>query len=344
MAYDIFVNTDREIVRSVVKSRTQPQAPVSVPDFVLGDSGRDINLYFIDANGDYQSWSGSAAYSIKFGVGDPGAAPSGGTFTLGDGSDTTSAISYGASAATVQAALNALNTDSGPGSDTVTVTKVSDNLYLVEWDSDGAQSNLQTNSDNLDPQSAVVVSEVTAGDGSTREKQAVRLVKQPIILQSTWSTISNGFNARVSANNVRVLRFLAGASSKQTTLEIEVTDGSSNRTTYAQVPVNVRNESVDEESFDPDVLPVPLYASTGIRTRYDIEALTGGASNALDSVATVDLAVNTTFACNVTPGASVPGKIWRLDSGTDAEDAPNGIVRPDDYASSTNEKVWKVYI
>ena len=31
---------------------------------------------------------------------------------------------------------------------------------------------------------------------------------------------------------------------------------------------------------------------------------------------------------------------WRLTAGTDADNEASGIVRPDDYAPATNEKVW----
>ncbi len=31
---------------------------------------------------------------------------------------------------------------------------------------------------------------------------------------------------------------------------------------------------------------------------------------------------------------------WQLQARTDAEDAANGLVRPDDYNASTNARVW----
>lgn len=67
-------------------------------------------------------------------------------------------------------------------------------------------------------------------------------------------------------------------------------------------------------------------------------ALTGGAATALDGEATVGLTVGTTLRAAVVSG--VLGW-WQLQAGTDAENAAGGIVRPDDYATSTNEKVWK---
>lgn len=72
--------------------------------------------------------------------------------------------------------------------------------------------------------------------------------------------------------------------------------------------------------------------------RPDITGLTGGTATDLDVIATTGLTVATTIVMIV--NASVP-EFWRLVSGTDAEDTAGGIVRPDDYATTTNEKVWK---
>lgn len=76
-----------------------------------------------------------------------------------------------------------------------------------------------------------------------------------------------------------------------------------------------------------------------LATRADIVGLTGGGATALDSIETADLADDGSVGViiNVT---GVGGQTWVLLAGTDAEDAAGGIVRPDDYAASTNEKIW----
>jgi hypothetical protein len=71
----------------------------------------------------------------------------------------------------------------------------------------------------------------------------------------------------------------------------------------------------------------PLLTTTG---------LTGGGANALDSFPTVDL--NTGVRAMYVNGTNV--SLYALFAGTDAESSPN-VIRPDDYAASTNEKVWK---
>ena len=67
-----------------------------------------------------------------------------------------------------------------------------------------------------------------------------------------------------------------------------------------------------------------------------ITALTGGTSVCLDYITT--LGKSNLF---VILKISSELQDWILTTGTTAEDAENGIVRPDDYAATTNEQVWK---
>lgn len=68
-----------------------------------------------------------------------------------------------------------------------------------------------------------------------------------------------------------------------------------------------------------------------------LTALTGGTTTALDGVATTSLAVGQIAQFIYS------GKLhtFRLRAGTEAESYP-WIVRPDDYATTTNEKVWEL--
>lgn len=83
-------------------------------------------------------------------------------------------------------------------------------------------------------------------------------------------------------------------------------------------------------------------APSTFRQTKPYSALTGGAAAALDSVVTVNLAVDTWTAQVIITTGGVPRlSIWLLTAGDDVEDIEAGIVRPDDYAGGTNEKVWK---
>lgn len=67
-----------------------------------------------------------------------------------------------------------------------------------------------------------------------------------------------------------------------------------------------------------------------------IIGLTGGGATKLDGLTTsgkADLFVILRISSEL--------QDWILTAGTTAEDADNGIVRPDDYAATTNEQVWK---
>lgn len=344
MAYLITVNVDRPPSGAIVVSRSNYERPANLPQLVLGDE-RDYRIEFIDGTGAFESFSGSATHSLRVGLGTPGGTPTGGTFKLTAGSATiASPLSYGVTAGDLQTALNALNAGAGPFADTVSVVKATDSLYFVEWDNNGAQSLMTANASALDPASGITISRETTGDASTREKQSIRFARQPIVLDATWTPSGDGWDGNISTNNARLVRALAGRESLSMKLEIEVTDPSGKRRTYTQAPVQVLNEVVDESSLDPDSLPSVLYDSDAILNRIAFTGLTGGSATDLDSIKTVDLPLNLCVILGVTVGPSVPGRIWYLDAGTDAEDPAIGIVRPDDYADSINEKIWKVLL
>ena len=77
--------------------------------------------------------------------------------------------------------------------------------------------------------------------------------------------------------------------------------------------------------------------------RLDITGKTGSAATDLAAIATAAINLATypaLYLCKTGTSGGVQG--WQLTAGTDAEDATSGIVRPDDYAGTTNEKVWKL--
>ena len=90
----------------------------------------------------------------------------------------------------------------------------------------------------------------------------------------------------------------------------------------------------DETPTDPEI----PFAALFIQNRFDLDGFTGGTPTDLDSIATASLALGTTI--EMVAAAEGVVSQWRLTAGTDAENAAGGIVRPDDYASATNEKVW----
>lgn len=69
-----------------------------------------------------------------------------------------------------------------------------------------------------------------------------------------------------------------------------------------------------------------------------IVGLTGGGNTKLDGIATVDLALSPVPFQLFSLGGNLLAYILR--AGVDAEASPT-IIRPDDYAGGTNEKVWE---
>lgn len=91
-------------------------------------------------------------------------------------------------------------------------------------------------------------------------------------------------------------------------------------------------------NLDDDATPTAIAGSRGPRFYPDITGLTGGGTTKLDGLVTTTLTVPTWIMIYRT---GVGPQDWLLVSGTDAENG-NTIIRPDDYAASTNEKVWKL--
>ena len=248
-------------------------------------------------------------------------------------------VSYAASAATLEAALEATVAVVG-----VTVTKASAAPnFVVEWDSVGAVALLVGGPSSLTPASAVVTSELQAGSASAVERQIVRLTRQPYALQTVWSTIADGWSARLDCNTRGLLDFLEGEVSAGSTLELQLVDASQNVRTVGQIPCTIRNEAIDEASTIPTPFPSYLTATqvnqNFVQNRFQVTALDGGGT-ALDGIPTGTTALPT-VPTDALVAIELGGDIffYELVAGTDAESLPD-VVRPDDYAASTNERVW----
>lgn len=72
------------------------------------------------------------------------------------------------------------------------------------------------------------------------------------------------------------------------------------------------------------------------KSRPTITNLTGGTSADLDGITTAGVTVGAIQLVNLSGDV----RLYALVSGTDAESSPD-VIRPDDYATTTNEKVWK---
>jgi hypothetical protein len=123
-------------------------------------------------------------------------------------------------------------------------------------------------------------------------------------------------------------------------IELQNADNSQ-RLTYQFDATVLRQVYDGEASPTPGTPTYPLPGTLAIKgtstpdMRLDITGLTGGTATDLDGIVTLGATVPQVVML-VIGGAA---KLYRLAAGTTAEASP-GIIRPDDYASSTNEKIW----
>ena len=117
-------------------------------------------------------------------------------------------------------------------------------------------------------------------------------------------------------------------------LQIETLTASGVRQSSQWIPVLI----LSDVCRGTDTAPVTSAQPTPSAPLYykAITALTGGGTTALDGIPTVGKT-----SILVLLYVSDELQTWRLFSGTTAEDAASGIVRPDDYNASTNAQIWK---
>jgi hypothetical protein len=97
------------------------------------------------------------------------------------------------------------------------------------------------------------------------------------------------------------------------------------------------NEGTPVNAGDPD--QYSLIADT-IQFLPGVNSQIGGTSSDLDSLTTVSRSVGEAFAFFDDDDSGIL-RVYELVAGTDAENAP-AVIRPDDYATTTNEKVLKL--
>lgn len=157
---------------------------------------------------------------------------------------------------------------------------------------------------------------------------------------STWTQTGDTFEGVLNLNTVEAGALLGTAASADILLEIAF--GYPERTAFA-IAGKLKNDLIKgTEGVPTDGTPAyPQPAQIPI-LRLDITGAAGGTSSDLDSILTdpINLATYPLLYLAKT-GTSGALQGWQLMAGTDAENVAAGIVRPDDYATTTNEKVWK---
>ena len=343
MAQSLTVQTARSNLHAaLVAGVSQPYTPKSFPKLVFGETVT-ASLYLVDDSNGYDTRSGAAGYIPRLAITLDNDKPQSGDFTISDASETTTALDWDATAEEVETALNALNTNTGPGGDTVTVSKFINGTYSILWDTVGAQVALTVSAAGIQPPSAASILPVVEGDGSNREEQLIQLKSDPLIFTNTGVAITNGWSVTLDANNSNFLRAVA-IEAISANYSIELVSPTADVDVVARGPVLLEPSAFSVQALSGISYPDFITADDVVNERLDITILVGGTLTDLDFIPTLNLSADYTVLTGVTVGATVPGKIWALKAGTDASDPAGGIVRPIDYAATTNEKIWKVQL
>jgi len=184
----------------------------TLPNFDRGDSP-NLEIGFLKYNGieyDYLDFSGS---SLKFGIGSTAVTPNDGEFKLTFNGVTSSAISYNASAASVQTAIaNALSAS-------VTTVAGVDSAYQITATTAGVfagtTAGLGGDPFTLYPQSSVLINTTRTATAGVALRQIVRLVQSPAIYQDVW-------NNSQTTGGVTLALTQQGSASQSETYSLEI--------------------------------------------------------------------------------------------------------------------------
>ncbi len=160
---------------------------ISNPTFTLGDTA-GIEIYLVEntqvATYPRQEIGFPTSPGIKVAIGSIDESPTAGTWTIAYGGNTSSALPYNATAAQLQAALNALASITAAGG--VTVSKVGDN-YNIAFNTAGVRTELTTDGSSLIPISTATVATLQAGTVSKPQISLVHLQRTVAGLATTFT-------------------------------------------------------------------------------------------------------------------------------------------------------------
>jgi hypothetical protein len=149
----------------------------------------------------------------------------------------------------------------------------------------------------------------------------------------SWTLDEDTYSGTLSLNTTEAGTLIGTDAAADIVLEIAW--GDPERSAFA-VPGKLRNDIIKgDEGVPTEGSPSYPTPSQIVVFLSSVTGLTGGGATNLDGVVTVGVAVGILRAVVI----SGVLRIYRLQTGTNAEASP-GTIRPDDYAGTTNEKVW----
>jgi hypothetical protein len=169
----------------------------------------------------------------------------------------------------------------------------------------------------------------------------------PLMQVTSWATSATGiYTASAEASSAEIDAFLNknGDGTDDLTQPLTVGDfyfSVAGSLTYSDTfPLRLKNNVGRSDDGTPTAVANPgaWLQANGIRNPGYWTAYTGGAETNVDYIVTASGAT-ATGSCVAT---AILGDfaVWQLQAGTAAENTAGGIIRPDDYNSTTNARVW----
>jgi hypothetical protein len=165
------------------------QTPVSAGEFFNADTEIDLSIQPVKPTTTgaipwESDWVADDVYYVQ--IGNPDDRATGGHYALEfPGFASSGNIDYNATASQVRTGINATSQDAGYG--TVTVTKLLDGVYRVDWDSNGTVPALTPDATLLEPSCEVLVKRTRNGDASTPAQQIIS-IRQTAVASATLTT------------------------------------------------------------------------------------------------------------------------------------------------------------
>jgi len=182
----LFIDT----INGVAYPSFNSNSAISNPVFYAGDKAK-LEIYLIQPtdNPNYPKAElpYDAGLTIKAAVGNIDADPTSGTFTVSYGGDTTSELSYNATASSLAAALNSLASITSAGGITVALNAGN---YVITFNQVGARGLLTTDPSKLIPVSAASVIELQAGDATHAAIYAIHVQQTVVAYTNTFTPLS----------------------------------------------------------------------------------------------------------------------------------------------------------
>lgn len=230
-----------------------------IKNLVAGD-GLEVELFLTSQSGLVNIQN----YSVRLGIGDLNARPTGGTFDLGS----TTGLDYNLSASDLQTAIASESAAN-------TTTQLSPFVFKTVFTANGSQTIPTIDATGLTPSSTVSIVKLVTGDGSTQEQWLTRIFRNPLAFQDTFQNftktgVGEGVSGVLGLGTPEIYsQFSSSVTSFSTIMEMEITDTSGNTITIFQIPVTIGGEAIGAGITASPITPSTFVTATDVNTTVD---------------------------------------------------------------------------